>query len=182
LLIPRKIRYVRDENVETDISIEFSHDLSIFDNKPNTLAQAYLYHPNNPPGYNGLIQFNDNHFFTPFGDELAAYLVDPVHYDKNNPQLLRTEAFLHILMHEGCHMMGYRHDLNSPESIMYPYAKHGYTRGKLNEAAFIWTEDDISRWEAGYGQRSLSSNWLNRLRARRLHGRFKEGIPYRLAV
>lgn len=187
LIIPRKFRFERDENAETDIRIVFTHDVSVF-SKPGDLAQAVLYHPLNSPEDNGLIEFNDNFFFTPFGDPLPAYLVDPAHYTENSkkpdgtPMMLGTEPFLQILMHEICHMMGYRHDKNSPESMMYPYMKKGYINGEVNPGAFIWTEEDVKRLEAGYGRRSFDSEKLNRLRARRLKGRFKEGIPYRLAV
>ena len=187
LIIPRKFRFERDENADTDIRIVFTHDVSVF-SKPNDLAQAVLYNPLNSPEDNGLIEFNDNFFFTPFGDPLPAYLVDPVHYTKDSkkpdgtPMILGTEPFLQILMHEICHAMGYRHDENSPESMMYPYMKKGYIDGEVNPAAFIWTEDDIKRWEAGYGRRSFDSTMLDRLRTRRLIGRYKEGIPYRLAV
>jgi hypothetical protein len=187
LLIPRKFRFEKNENIETDINIEFTHDTSVF-SKPGDLAQAVLYHPGNPPGTNGSIQFNDNYFFTPFGDALPAHIVDPIHYTEGetNPnetlKMLGTEPFLHILMHEICHMMGYRHDTNSPESMMFPFVKKGQVGGEINPDAFIWTEEDIKRWESGYGLRSLDSSMLNRLRVRRLHGRFKKGIQYRVAV
>ena len=186
-LIPRKYRYIHDQTQKTHFTHEFTHDLGVFNDRTQVLAQAYLYHPR--IDLNGVIQWNDNWFFTPFGDNLEAYLVDNVHYTEGEKwadgrlKMLGTQPLLHIGMHEIKHAHGYRHDLNSPESIMYPWAKNGYLiNGEVNKSAFIWSDDDILRWEEGYGRRNFAIRHLNRFRARRVRGRFVDDVPYRIAI
>lgn len=186
-IIPRKYRFQRNADGPAHFNIEFTSDMDVFQNRSTVIAQAYLVHPRNPPGFNGLIQYNDNQFFTPFGDDLPAYLVDSIHYTEGETwndgrlKMLGTQPLLEVDMHEIKHSHGYRHDTNSPESLMYPFVKPGYNAdGTINRGAFIWTEDDMLRWEEGYGRRSFA--WLRHMRARRLRGRFVPGIPYRVAT
>jgi len=196
-LINKKYRRQRDPNGKAHFRDEFTHDLSVFNDRPGVLAQEYLYMPNMSAKYKGLGQWNDNHFFTPFGDQLLAHLVDPDHYtegekDANgNLKMLATQPMLEINMHEKKHGHGYYHDENSHESLMYPYVKPGYniTRNAdgtftrtINPAAFIWTNDDVARWHEGYPARTGLGGWLGRMRARRLRGRFVKGVPYRVAI
>lgn len=197
LLIDKKYRKNRSGG-HSHFRDEFTHDLSVFDDRPSVLAQAYLFMPNMGKQWKGLTQWNDNYFLTPYGDSLEAYLIDPVNYTEGEKdlngdlKLLSSMPFLHINMHEKKHAHGYWHDLNSPESIMYPYAKKGYklindpVTGKLmrdlNKSAFIWTPDDIKRWHEGYPARRGVSGWLGRMRARRLRGRRYPGVPYLVAV
>ena len=181
-IIKKKFEYESDPDVDTDITIEFTKDLSVFGNRESVIAQAYLFSPHS--SYNGITQWNDNFFFTPYGEPLPAHLVDPENYpefDPGNP-MLATMPLLHVGMHEMKHMMGYRHDLNSPESILYPWAKQGWRNGKPNPAAYIWTSDDILRWVQGYEARNFAARWLNYFRARRLRGRRIPGVPYLVAV
>jgi hypothetical protein len=190
-------KYQKDNSGSyTHFRDEFTHDLEVFDDRTNVLAQQYLFHPQNDKRFNGLGQWNDNHFFTPFGDLIPAHLVDGVHYTEGekdvngNILMLPTQPMLHINMHEKKHGHGYYHDMNSPESIMYPFAKKGYNpvnvNGKLewelNEKAFLWTEDDIKRWHEGYPKRSGLGSWLGRMRIRRLRGRSVPEVPYQVAV
>jgi len=83
-----KFRRERDISVDTDITIEFTHDLSVFDNRPSVLAQAYLYYPNSR--FNGIQQWNDNHYFTTFGDDVNAHTIDPVNYPADTTVKLKT--------------------------------------------------------------------------------------------
>lgn len=190
-IIPRRYRSVRQNTDKSDFLNRFVTDIQVFGGKLSVLAHAYLFHPNNPPGYNGLIEFNDSpeskHMFTPFGDLLEAYLVDDVNYHKGEKNLngtlkmLGTQPLLEITMHEFKHVKGYRHNLNEQSSLMYPYVKKGYLPdGTINKGAFTWTESDMKRWEEGYGRRSFP--WLRHMRARRLRGRRIEGIPYLVAA
>lgn len=196
-IIPRKYKSVRQNTDKADFNISFKDDIEVFDGKLSVLAHAYLYHPNGSK--NGIMEFNDSpeskHYFTPFGDALEAYIIDPINYDpgekwsNGNLKTLRTQPLLEIGMHELKHNHGYRHNLNEESSLMYPYVKKGWKqvrdeRGILRDvvdpAAFTWTESDIKRWEEGYGRRFFP--WLGRMRARRLRGRRVSGIPYQVAV
>lgn len=189
-LIPRRYRFVRGTE-KAHFNTEFHHDLAVFNDRGSVLAQAYLYHPNNPPGFNGLHQYNDNFFFTPFGEALPSYLVDPDHFtegerdSRGRIKILATQPLIEIQMHENKHAHGYWHDTNSPESIMYPFVKNGtiithhgidFVEQRVNPGSVIWTDDDIERWVEGYGRRFFP--WLGRFRARRLRWRTKEGIFY----
>jgi len=188
-IIPRRIIYERDQSATTNFTEEFTHDLSVFGDRKQVLAQAFLYHPRNPPGYNGKIQWNDNHYFTPYGDELEAYLVDGMNYTEGDKwsdgrlKMLGTQPYIHIGMHEKKHAMGYRHDLVDRASIMYPYVKWGWIKEAgewvINPKAFIWTDKDIRRWTEGYGRRFFP--WLGYFRARRLRPRRVDGVPYLIA-
>lgn len=185
LIIPKKIQYTTNES-ESFFNIVFTKDLDVFGGGPtNTIAQAYLYHPNNSKYYNGRSEWNDNYFFTPFGDKLPAYLVDPEHYTEgekwNNGELkkLDTIPLGHVGLHEICHNFGFHHDLNSRESVMYPYAQDGYNRdGTINQDAFIYSPEDVARWQLAYGKRKLS--WWSRynLERRRIRGRKVSEVPY----
>ena len=201
-LIPKKYKFVRNPATRTHFMDEFTHDLSVFNDRPSVLAQEYLFHEKNPPGINGLGQWNDNHFFTPFGDALPAYLVDHEHYTEGETtsigelKVLATQPMLQINMHEKTHGHGFYHDENSRESLMYPYVKPGYitrrrfytygtnTKGTVNKKAFINTPDDVLRLtdDGGYGKRNILLRRLNQLRARRVRGRFVPNIIYRVAV
>lgn len=191
-LIPRRYRYIHDQTQNTFFTQRFTHDLSVFNDRTTVLAHAYLYRPGS--SMNGIIEWNDNYFFTPYGDPLPAYLVDPANYTEGEKwtngdlKTLATQPFLEINMHEIKHAHGYWHDENSPESLMYPRVKPGYIRvtrngvpeHMINSGAFLWTADDIQRWHNGYGARRFQ--WLNRFRMRRLQGRFDKRYPYRLAA
>ncbi len=197
LLIDKKYHHDRISSY-THFRDEFTSDLSVFNDRPSVLAQEYLFMPNMSKEFRGLGQWNDNHFFTPFGDALPAHMVDPVNYTEGEKNLngdlkmLATQPMLEINMHEKCHGHGYYHDENSPESIMYPFVKKGWkithnlATGELirelNRDAFIWTEDDIKRWHEGYPARKGLGGWLGRMRARRLRGRRVRDVPYLVAV
>lgn len=171
LLCKLKFRFERDFHKDTDITIEFTSDLSVFDNRPGVLAQAYLYAPNSSK--NGIVQFNDNHFFTPDGRNLPAYLIDPVHYKKGQKnangtlKMLGTMPMQSIAMHELRHTLGGRHDLNSEDSLQYPYVKQGYKPDingiwKINPQAFVWSDEDRQWFFDNYEERRLS--WWTRMR------------------
>jgi hypothetical protein len=170
--------------------------MDVFDNRPGVLAHAYLYYENNPPGFNGLMEWNDNHFFTPFGDSLPAYMIDPVNYTEGekfangNLKTLRTQPLLQIGMHELDHNHGLRHDLNSTESLMYPFVKSGclttvngeIIQNIIIKGAFQRTDDDMKRYEQFYGRRPLSVARFNHMRARRVRARRVADVPYWVAV
>lgn len=139
----KNIRFVRvrDEAKHADIRVEWHHDISVFNNNKNVLAQAYL--PTNNPRtsrWSGLVQFNDNWDWDLFG--------------KNGKQPL-----LHVLMHELLHSLGLVHDSYS-ESIMYPYAT-----GKIH-----FSERDLQRLYNFYGKRILSDRIINYFKNRRTKG------------
>jgi len=147
-----KIRRERDETKSTDITIEFTSDLSVFDNRKSVLAQAYLYYPNSR--FNGIQQWNDNHYFTVFGDPVSAHLVDPDNYPRDTTVKLKSFPLLHIALHETMHTLGFRHDLIEKDAIMYPYAKD-----PSHPNAFIYHERDIFRLQDGYQRRGLAG-WI----------------------
>jgi hypothetical protein len=197
LVIPMKYQAVSSNDEQAFFNIRFTDDLEVFDGRENVLAHAYLYHPNNRPQYNGLMEWNDNHFFTPFGDTLPAHLVDPDHYtegEKNadgSIKVLDSQPLLQIGMHELKHNHGYRHNLLEKTSLMYPFVKKGVVTAIINNtevqnniipSAFKWSDSDLNRWEEGYGRRQLGLGWLNRFRARRVRARRVPQLPYYVAV
>jgi len=198
LLIEKKYQQIRDPNIWTHFRDHFTHDLSVFGDREGVLAHAFLFQPNMNKNYMGLTEWNDNHFFTPFGDALEAYLVDDINYTEgeldNNGFLkkLATQPWLEIDMHEKKHNHGYWHHLKSLESLMAPFVKRGYTLTvdpatreiiyELNKKAFIWADDDVLRWHEGYPKRTGLGGWLGRMRARRVRGRRIKEVPYLVAV
>jgi hypothetical protein len=196
LIIPQKFKAVTQNDENAFFNIRFTDDLSVFDDRPGVLAHAYLYHPQNDPKYNGLMEWNDNHFFTPFGDTLPAYLVDPDHFTEGEKKAngaiktLATQPLLQIGMHELDHNFGLRHDTNSPESLMYPFVKRGVQTIVMGDIVqniiikehFQRTEDDLQRYENKYGRRNLVTRKFNHMRSRRVRGREVPGIPYQVAV
>lgn len=191
LIIPQKFKFVANIETTSFFNIEFTDDLEVFDGRPGVLAQAYLFHPQNNPRFNGLQQWNDNHFFTPFGDELPAWLVDPDNFTENekfangNIKTLSTQPMLQIGMHELDHNMGFRHDLNSEDSMLYPFVKRGVNTyfhngepiNEIIEQNFKRSPEDLDRYELKYGRRSLFQ-WFNRMRARRVKARRVHDLPY----
>lgn len=197
LVIPMRYESVKSNHEEAFFNIRFTDDLEVFGGRESVLAHAYLYNKQQSAKYNGLMEWNDNHFFTPFGDTLPAHEVDPEHYTKgekdNNGRIktLATQPLLEIGMHELKHNHGYRHNLLERSSIMYPYVKKGVTATIKNNkvinqiipSSFQWTDSDLKRWEEGYGRRSnISAQWLNRLRARRVRARTVANLPYYVSV
>lgn len=180
-IIPKRLDYIKQ--MDGDFRVEILTDLAVFNNRPGVLAQAYLFAPNS--SYNGLIQFNDspesNHYFTPLGWQVPAYLVDLVHYSKGqkdtNGKLitLASQPLLEIGMHEIKHGLGFRHNLNEPSSLMYPYVKPGWVgtlpHGHVIKSSFIWTDSDIQRLVDGYDRRWLPIHHLNRWRSRRVNSK-----------
>lgn len=173
-LITKKYRFV-DNVDDAFFKIEFLKDLAVFDNKTGVLAQAYLFHPNS--SFNGVIQFNDNHFFTPLGKSMSAHLVDPVHYpDINTIVKLQTQPMLEIAMHEIDHSHGFRHDLLEKLALMYPYVKPGYIfnsekqKWEVNPKAFLWHSNDKWRWRQGYEGRRIPARWMDYFQQRRIKG------------
>lgn len=199
LILKNKYRFVKNPGFRTDFLNEFTHDLSVFNDRKSVLAQAYLFHERNSKDVNGLTQWNDNHFFTPFGDTLPAYLVDPDHYTEGqtNPNgelvTLRTQPMLEIDMHEKYHNHGERHD-DDFDSMLYPIVKPGYavarkffpdgtnTLGTIRKESFLWWGDDIKRLHEDYDARFLPSFFRTILQKRRLNGRFVDNVVYRVVV
>lgn len=186
LIIPRKFKFVKDNSQKTDITIEFTEDLAVFDGRKNVLGQSYFPFPNNPK--NGVVQFNDNYFFTIYGESLPAHLVDPKNYTQDSGIKIKTESILHIGMHEFGHILGLHHDLVEKASIMYPYAKDGYVRKfvnnqfvyTVNPLAYTWHERDKARFIFKYGKRNLLPLWESYFLERRLRGKFVPDVPYRV--
>jgi len=156
-----KIRYERDESKDTDITIQFTSDLAVFDNRKSVLAQAYLYVPNSR--FNGIQQYNDNHFFTAFGGNVPAWKIDPLHYRPGDPTMIKSEPLLHIALHETMHTLGYKHDLIEKDAILWPYIK-----SPTHPHAFIYHERDIFRLQKHYGYRGISGRILAYFLNRRL--------------
>jgi hypothetical protein len=181
LVIPQKFQFQR-QDLTSFFNIEFTHDLEVFDG--------------NNPKYNGLQQWNDNHFFTPFGDSLPAWMVDSDNYTEGekfangNIKTLPTQPMLQIGMHELDHNMGFRHDLLDKSSLLYPFVKPGVTKyvngdsvhNLINEENFKRTEKDLQRYEAKYGRRNIALRWFRHMRARRVRARKVADVPYWVAV
>lgn len=175
-IIPQKISYEKT-NKKTDFTIHFSDDISVFNNKKSTLAQAYLFYPNSD--FNGVIEFNDSpeakYYFTPLGWPVPAYLVDPINFkkgDKNpngTPIMRASQPLLQIAMHEIRHATGERHDIIDPKSIMAPYTKKGWINNNVIPESFQWTNKDISLLEEDFGRRNLLIRHLYRWRSRKIN-------------
>lgn len=199
LIIKAKYHFIKNPGFRTTFLNEFTHDLSVFNNRASVLAQAYLFHPSNPDTINGLTQWNDNHFFTPFGDSLPAYLVDKEHYTEGQTNsrgelvTLATQPLLEIDMHEKYHNHGEYHD-DDFDSMLYPIVKPGYnthrkwfpdgtnTKGTVRKESFLWWGDDVTRLQEDYEARFLPGWIRNILQKRRLNGRFVDDILYRIVV
>ena len=139
----KNIRFKRIyDDAPSDIRVEWHHDLTVFKGNNNVLAQAY--YPTNRPRtsrFSGLIQFNDNHEWSIYGN--------------NN-----TQPMLHVMMHELGHSLGLVHDVNHSESVMYPYCT-----GKIK-----WSKRDLQRLWSFYGKRTISQRILDYFIKRRQKG------------
>ena len=196
LVIPMKYESARSNSQLAFFNIRFTDDLDVFDGREGVLAHAYLYHPSNLALYNGLMEWNDNHMFTPFGETLPAWLVDPVNFTEDEKwasgdlKVLATQPLLEIGMHELKHNHGYRHNLLTKSSLMYPFVKKGVNSSVSGDVitntiikeSFQWTEGDLQRWEDGYGRRQLGLGRLNHMRARRVRVRKVSELPYSVSA
>ncbi len=172
------IDYEKNDQIKTDITVEWCEDIETFDEKLSVLAHGYLYYPNSKK--NGVMEFNDsqesNWYFTPLGWPVEAYRVDPVSFTKgqSNPKtgkliMLDSQPTVQIAMHELGHVLFGRHDLIHPDSLMAPFVKPGYIGGKVNSKAFFW--DDVSsipRMTKLFGSSNIITRTLARWRGRRI--------------
>ena len=172
------IDYEKDSTKNTDITVEWKEDIDTFDGQFGVLAHAYLYYPGSD--YNGVMEFNDsiesNWHFTPLGEFVEAYHVDPANYlpgSENNdggPAMLESQPVISIAMHELGHILFGHHDLINENSLMYPYAQPGYIDGVINRTAFCWDDiTSIPRMRALFGTSGISDSHLERWRKRRMN-------------
>ena len=172
-----KMNFEKNQNIKTDITVEWLEDLETFDNRISVLAHAYLFYPKSKK--NGVMEFNDSPqskwHFTPLGWPVEAYLVDPVNYTKGQTDstgklvMLSTQPTVEIAMHELGHLMFGRHDIIHPNSMMYPFVKQGYIGGKINKEAFYWDDiTSIPRMVKEFGSSNIVSHHLARWRGRRI--------------
>jgi len=171
-----KIDYEKNVNVKTDFTIEWLEDIQSFDNRLSVLAHAWLFFPNSKK--NGVMEFNDSleskWFFTPLGWPVPAYLVDPFNYNpgqtdaNGNLIMLASQSTVKITMHELGHMLGLRHDVINPSSMMYPSISQSYIAGKIQKNSFNWDKvTSIPRLTESYGSSHILTRTLDRWRGRR---------------
>jgi len=177
-LIPQKIKYQKLNSIQTDFTIAFLDDIHTFDNKLTVLAHAYLYQKNSDK--NGVIEFNDSpeskFYFTPLGQPVPAYLVDPINFKKGqthsngNLVMRASQPLLEILMHELRHATGERHYLLDEPSLMAPTVKRGWDSrtNKVIPTSFQWSNMDIKLLEEDFGTTNILMRHLNRWRSRRI--------------
>lgn len=196
LVIPMKYQAVRNNSFPAFFNIRFTDDIDVFGGREGVLAHAYLYHPYNPPQWNGLMEWNDNHFFTPFGEALPAWIIDPDHFTEGeklpngNLKTLASQPLVEIGMHELKHNHGYYHNTLESSSLMYPFVKRGVQTtvngdtiiNRIIKSSFQWSNSDLQRWEDGYGRRQLGLGRLNRMRARRVKVRKVPELPYSVSA
>ncbi len=172
-----KIDFQKDSTKKTDITIQWREDIETFDNKLSVLAHAYLYYPNSTK--NGVMEFNDSPqskwYFTPLGWPVEAHLVNPTQHTKGekdstgNLLLLNSQPTVQIAMHELGHILFGRHDLLHSDSLMAPFVKPGYIKGKINKKAFYWDSiTSIPRMHDAFGSSNILTRILARWRARRI--------------
>ncbi|AJW70689.1 matrixin family metalloprotease [Nitrosopumilus adriaticus] len=162
----KNIRFKRERDISknTDIDIYFTQDDPEFIKNPQILAYAHLIPRDlsKKPDHKKIV-FNDNHFWTVYGDQIPGKLIDPIHYKKDSKTKVKSESLLHVFMHEFIHKIGLRHDIKSKDAIMWPFSK-----SLDHPNAFVLHPRDISRLQKKYGKRELSENRITRMRNRRL--------------
>ena len=171
-----KLDYVKRTNIKADCTVSWREDIETFSGK-SVLAHAYLYYPNSTN--NGKIEFNDSPeskwHFSPFGEPVEAYLVDPVNFSRGDKDLgdiltkRASQPTIQIAMHEIFHSLVGRHDLqNRHTSLMGPYVKPGWSNGKMIKKNLYWDNvSSIPRMQARFGKSGILARHLARWRAYR---------------
>ncbi len=153
LYIPYKIKRVHpDEN--PDITFEFrGNEDPELSGHPNTLAYAYFPFVNN--ALKPVIVINKKFYFTKNGKPVSLHKIDPVNYPDPDtaPVAGMTYDLDQILAHELGHKLGLPH---SP----YNFDVMAPNYGVMGE---FLTQHDVQRIQAKYGNRIISSRWLERL-------------------
>lgn len=168
--------YEKDTNKKTDMTAEWVEKIETFNDKLSVLAHAYLYAPGSSK--NGVMEFNDslksNHYFTPLGWPVPAYLVDPIHYHKGQTDnrgrlvMLASQPTIKIAIHELIHNLGFKHDVINKCSMMYPSVSRSYIRGKIIKPTFYLDNiTTIPRLTEHYGSSHIIPQHLYRWRGRR---------------
>ena len=123
-------------------------------------------------------------------------MVDPVNYTEGekwangNVKTLATQPMLQIGMHEIDHNHGRRHDLNSPDSLLYPTVKRGVVTRVIEDQIineiipdhFKRTDEDLAWYHREYGKRPLAWWMFYNMRSRRVRARRVKDVPYWVAV
>lgn len=158
-----------DPNSDIRLYWRSSSEEQYFKDKPSVLAVAY--YPEQGE-VSGIIIFNDDYFFNLTGDEVDAYLVDPIHYTKGDGKKIRGYNLLAIGGHELGHTLGLTHSTKTgSDDLMLPYYN----------PKVIWISlNDIARVLLKYPAQSMKGLWYNSrmrawVRARLLRYQIKKG-------
>lgn len=139
---------------EIRISFQSSAEYSRFKERPSTLAEAYYPAQGD---VSGIIVINDDYFWNLTGDEVDAYLIDPIHYTKGDGVKIRGYNLIAVLGHEFGHTLGLTHSVdNTSKDLMRPYY----------DPNVKWlSENDIARMLLKY-PKQVGGVWYNsRMRA-----------------
>lgn len=104
---------------EIRISFKSATEEPYFKDRPSTLAFAYYPEQGD---VSGIIIVNDTYYWNLTGDEIDAYLIDPIHYVKGDGVKIKGYNLIAVLGHEFGHTLGLTHSVNNAsEDLMRPY-------------------------------------------------------------
>ena len=147
---------LKPSNINPDIRIFFKTSLEekYFKDRPSVLA--YAYYPEQG-SVSGIMVFNDDYYWNLTGEEVDAYLVDPVHYTKGDGKKIRGYNLLAVGGHEFGHVLGLTHSTNPDGTdLMLPYYNPKVIWASLN---------DIARMLLKYPQEARGIWYNSRMRA-----------------
>jgi hypothetical protein len=142
-----------DDNPQVRIYFKSSIEEKYFKERPSTLAFAYYPAQGNA---SGIIVINDDYFWNLDGDQVEAYLVDPIHYTKGDGVFIKGYNLISVLGHEFGHTLGLTHSVEKEEDLMRPYYDQNIRWISVN---------DVNRMLLKYPE-SIGGIWYNsRMRA-----------------
>lgn len=139
-----KIKFRRERNPDVNVDFQVSFQPQEKFSSEGVLAHAWF------PGQgevSGDVEINDN----------WDWVTHSALQDIGHPPIVP------ILIHEFGHSLGLRHDLTESDSIMYPSFNLGRKKNSLHQ-------NDITRIQSRYGERTLSQRLIDYFKNRRDRG------------